>query len=137
MSGLDIDISSILAKNLKTLRDTNRFSQELVGELLNVDRSTCSNWENGKTAPKISQLHTLSKFYNVSIDFLTSDHSNDFTLSAPPLQKVFGESFLSALSDEERLLLLKYRVLNENDKTKVDEYLDSLRKSDYYTNDNE
>lgn len=137
MAGYSFEINRIIGENLKTLREVNGYSQEFIGDMLHIDRSTCSNWENAKTMPKPAQLTMLSNFYNVSIDFITSDHNNEFTLNAPPPQRVFGESFLSQLTDDERLMLLKYRVLCDNDKKKVDALLETLRNADYYIDENE
>ncbi len=134
MNCFEKDIIENISKNLRKLREINEFSQDMIGNLLGVDRSTCSNWERGKTTPKNAQLFKLSRLYNVSIDIIMSNHDNDLGMVAtPPLQRVFGESFLSELSDEERLLLLKFRMLTDGDKKEVDEYMDKLRNSDYYT----
>jgi transcriptional regulator with XRE-family HTH domain len=37
---------------------------------LNISREVISYYENGKRNPNIEMLKTLSKYFNVSIDFL-------------------------------------------------------------------
>lgn len=37
---------------------------------MGVAKQTISNWENGKSEPKISQMEELSKLYSLSSDFI-------------------------------------------------------------------
>lgn len=71
-------------KNLKILR--GKLSQTELAKILNLDQGTISNYESGKTEPTITILKNMSKFFNVSIDFLvdninTSDIINKKFLS--------------------------------------------------------
>ena len=60
-----------LGEKILELRKKNGFSQEQLGEKINVTRQTISNWELGETSPNPEQLKLLSKVLNVSItDFL-------------------------------------------------------------------
>lgn len=59
-----------LGNNILKLRKECGFSQEQLGEKLNVSRQTISNWEIGETSPNSEQLKSLSKEFNVSIDEL-------------------------------------------------------------------
>lgn len=59
-----------LSENILNSRKRNGFSQEQLGEKVNVTRQTISNWELGETAPNPEQLKLLSKALNKSIDEL-------------------------------------------------------------------
>lgn len=59
-----------LGEKILELRKKNWFSQEQLGEKINVTRQTISNWELGETSPNPEQLKLLSKVLNVSIDEL-------------------------------------------------------------------
>ena len=59
-----------LGEKILELRKKNGFSQEQLGEKINVTRQTISNWELGETSPNPEQLKLLSKVLNVSIDEL-------------------------------------------------------------------
>jgi len=59
-----------LGENILKLRKRQGFSQEELGEKVNVTRQTISNWELGETSPNPEQLKLLSKALNVSIDEL-------------------------------------------------------------------
>lgn len=41
-----------------------------VASKMGVAKQTISNWENGKSEPKISQMEELSKLYSLSSDFI-------------------------------------------------------------------
>lgn len=116
-----IDIN--LSTNLQKLRKINNLKQEDIANILGVDRSTSSNWERGASTPSPENLTILAKIYNVSIDFLLNDNSLNIAVGAPKLQSVPGESFVSELNDEERMLLIRYRALNDESKSKINEQL--------------
>lgn len=60
----------MLGENILKLRKKSGFSQEQLGEKVNVTRQTISNWELNETTPNPEQLKLLSKALNVSIDEL-------------------------------------------------------------------
>ena len=86
-----------LGEKILELRKKNGFSQEQLGEKINVTRQTISNWELGETSPNPEQLKLLSKVLNVSIDELLD---ND-------IQSVLVEK----LSNTEKLAGLVLKVL--------------------------
>lgn len=57
-------------KNLKTARKLKGYSQEMVAEMLGIDRVTYSKYENGKRAIPSYVLIWLSKHLGVSVDYL-------------------------------------------------------------------
>lgn len=65
-------------ERLAEVRKDHGMSQEQCAKILNVSRNTWSNWENGIFEPDFMALKTISKLFNVSIDYLLS---NDQQLS--------------------------------------------------------
>ena len=55
---------------LKIIRKQRNLNQLKVAMDLNVSREVISYYENGKRNPDIEMLKTLSRYFNVSIDFL-------------------------------------------------------------------
>ncbi len=55
---------------LKMLRKQRNLNQQKIAMDLNISREVISYYENGKRNPDINMLKTLSKYFNVSIDFL-------------------------------------------------------------------
>lgn len=60
-------------KRLYELRIEKGLSQRDIAKVLHVSQATYNNWENGKTEPSIAQLVDLSKYFEVSIDYLTEN----------------------------------------------------------------
>ncbi len=61
------------SENLKSLRKTHDLDQKKLADSISVSPKTISHWETGYTEPSISQLITLSKLFNITIDELVSN----------------------------------------------------------------
>ena len=57
---------------LKIIRKQKRYSQLKVAIDLNMSREALSHYENGKRSPDLQMLRQLSKYFDVSIDFLVN-----------------------------------------------------------------
>ena len=57
-------------KGLKTVRKERNLNQLKVAMDLNISREALSHYENGKREPSLDMLNKMSKYFNVSIDFL-------------------------------------------------------------------
>lgn len=122
-----------IQKNLIKLRDFNNVTQQSIADALNIERSTYSSWESGRSCPKPAQIVKLAEIYNISTDFIMRDNSqSSFTVNCDSeykksTQKVYGDTFLSELNDYERTVIMKVRLLNSNDKSELLNHLDSIR----------
>lgn len=59
--------------NLKRLRNERRLTQAQLGAALGIAGRTILRWENGDGEPGASELLTLARFFEVSIDQLLSE----------------------------------------------------------------
>lgn len=59
-----------LGINIKKLRESKGFSQEMVAEKLEVSRQAVSKWENNLSEPSTENLLKLSKLFEIEVDFL-------------------------------------------------------------------
>ncbi len=57
-------------KGLKQIRTERRLTQVKVAMDLNISREALSHYENGKREPSIDLLIKMSRYFNVSIDYL-------------------------------------------------------------------
>lgn len=57
-------------ENLKLLRTKNKLTQAELGKILNLSRSTISNYEAGKMQPSIETIIEISKYFKITIDSL-------------------------------------------------------------------
>ena len=55
---------------LKMIRKQRKYSQLKVALDLNISREALSHYENGKRSPDIQMLRNMSRYFNVSIDYL-------------------------------------------------------------------
>ena len=82
---IDNEISLKFGKNLKELRIIHKLTQEKFASLLNkeliskyfiranYDSKSISNWEQGKSLPKMEVLIAICKKYNISLDEIFSN----------------------------------------------------------------
>lgn len=127
-----------LGLKLKYYRESCELSQQQIANALNVDRSTYTYYETGKTTPSASTLLKLSKIFNVPCsiflesinqeldlnslvaDSVDNKKSRDTTRSYESDEKIYD------LSKEEKDILIAYRVLNKCGQEKAQEYLKKL-----------
>ena len=57
-------------KGLKEIRKSKKLTQQKVALDLNVTRECLSYYENGKRQPSLELLVLMSKYFNVSIDYM-------------------------------------------------------------------
>ena len=55
---------------LKIIRKKKKYSQQKVALDLDISREALSYYENGKREPSLALLVAMSKYYNVSINYL-------------------------------------------------------------------
>ena len=114
---------------LKGLREQKQISMDKMCEDLNnvydvsIAKSTISKWENGKAEPSLANARILTKYFNVTLDYLLG------------LEKEESYNF-NKLSKEETTLLENYNKLDTNDKTKVIDYTNLLSNQDKYKSAN-
>lgn len=70
-----------LSEKLYALRKKSGLSQEQLAEQLSVSRQAISKWESGQSVPESDKLLTISKYFNVSLDYLMKEgeEENDFS----------------------------------------------------------
>ena len=82
---------SNIARNLTTLRQLNKYSQEQVAEKIGVSRQTVAKWEAGETVPDIVNCDALARLYNVELNDLLYYNQEQTGFHIPPRGKyIFG-----------------------------------------------
>ena len=69
----------IVAKNISELRQLNKLTQAELGEKINYSDKAVSKWERGESLPDAFVLKRIANIFQVSVDYLLEDHSNDKT----------------------------------------------------------
>ncbi len=114
-----------LSYNLRVLRDSHNLTQQEVADVVNITRSAYAFYELGTHSPSIDTVNTLAKMYNVSIDQIMN---SGFVLRAPEVPyKTMELQYFDELTDEERELVIKYRVMSDENKEKLKKQVDELK----------
>ncbi|MDQ0418488.1 transcriptional regulator with XRE-family HTH domain [Croceifilum oryzae] len=109
----------IFGQRLKELRLINGFTQEQVGDLLNLSRKTIHGYEKlGKMPRESSSLVGIARLFNISLDYLfgvidepkaLKEESLDEKLAKDPyLQKIVSEIQTNKrLPEEQKLRIIE------------------------------
>lgn len=62
-----------IAEKIVLLRKKKGISQEELANELNTSRQAISKWENNQSTPDLEKLVALSKYFNVTTDYLLID----------------------------------------------------------------
>lgn len=108
---------SYFSGRIKALRIANNYTQREVADGIGISQGNYSGLESGKNDPSLATLQKLSEFYDELIDSLVQ-----------PFRVVDNDE----LTEEEALLLKKYRRLTLEDQIEirliVDIKIDKTRK---------
>lgn len=69
------DLNTIFANNLIELRKLNKLTQLELANKLGYSDKNISKWENAQAIPSADILLELSKYFNVSVDYLLKPHT--------------------------------------------------------------
>lgn len=105
----------ILSSRLKSLRVNNKLTQEQLSTILNLSKTSISNYENEKRMVSIDTLISISNLYNVDLNYLVGmeisvDVSNNKTI------KISTEE-LHILKELKKHKKLYYDLINNADRT--------------------
>ena len=66
-------MNNYFAKNIKYLRKKKNIDQQIMADDLGIAQSTLSCWENGLRTPDLDMIAKISKYLNISDDFILKD----------------------------------------------------------------
>lgn len=68
------DVKPIAAKNITALRQNAGMTQLELAEKLSYSDKAVSKWERGESVPDISVLYEISRIFDVTVDYLITEH---------------------------------------------------------------
>ena len=114
------------AERLRHFREACALSQQQVANALNIERSTYTRYELGKTEPNLSSVVKLSAIYNISpTELLPMLEAEDDSASRLK-DTVQANSPIFQLSKDERGLVALYRALSKDEKKQLRELIAKL-----------
>lgn len=117
----------MLSEQLKIIRKANKFTQQGLADAIGIERSTYASYETGRNKPDVILLSKIAKVFDVSSDFILEiDTTAPLNVEDIPVQykKKSGNKLVSTLSKEEKSVLAKYRLLSDNKKTELVDFLE-------------
>ena len=82
---------SNIARNLTTLRQLHKYSQEDVAEQVGVSRQAVAKWESGESIPDIVNCDALAQLYDVDLNYIIYHNQDQSGQSISPKGKhIFG-----------------------------------------------
>lgn len=101
-------------KRLRDLREDHDLTQKDVAEKLYMHTTQYRRYESGERTVPLDTAVALCKLYNVSLDYLSGLTSFDTNICE------------SSLSQEEKVLITNYRRLNEFEKGRIIERIETI-----------
>jgi transcriptional regulator with XRE-family HTH domain len=111
-------------ERLRELRIKSGYTQSQIAKILNIDRSTYSYYEIGKTMPDVSILMTLAKIFNISLEELLSDENGTHAVADGGARRDYvsgkkNSSRIYELSGRERELVGAFRACSEAQRERI------------------
>ena len=117
----------MLSEQLKIIRKANKFTQQGLADAIGIERSTYASYETGRNKPDAVLLSRIAKVFDVSSDFILEiDTTVPLNVEDISVQykKKSGNKLVSTLSKEEKSVLAKYRLLSDNKKAELVDFLE-------------
>lgn len=119
----------MIINNLKYYREKCGLTQQQVADALNINRSTYTYYEMGRTEPSINTLQKIMLLFDVEFDDVYP-YGTTMKVSEPKEPYILDNNktdvVFSQLSNGEKDFLLKLRLLNEEDRMKILNQLNQL-----------
>ena len=103
--------------NLKQIRNSKNLLQTKVAMDLSITQETVSSYETGRVLPSSDMLIRLADYYNTSVDYLLGRTKYDM-----PIDRIKPNN----ISDKDIVILNKINNLSNDNKSKIEAYIDGL-----------
>ena len=97
-------------------------TQQQVADTLNIDRSTYSYYETGKTEPNMDTIIKLAKIFDVNVGTLLTGDA-DSGVADPNAAAKLDIIRMENLTKEEQLIITRYRIASKERRDRVKEIL--------------
>lgn len=116
------DTMKNIGERIKDLRKRKHWTQDELAHLLEVAPSSVGSYERGTRQPTIENLIRMSKYFNVSLDYLLCQTNDERTLSN--FKKEDSKELRDFLNDQS--VMFSGLELSERDKERIMDILGGL-----------
>ncbi len=112
---------SMFSKKIKECREKCGLTQKQMAQALNLERSTYTYYEIGKSQPNLETLKSIAQIFHVSVDDLLGYKPQPHMVRNSKLTNHRTQylSNVTALQNEEQNLILLFRQMNEEQKADI------------------
>ncbi len=117
--------NKVFASRIKQLRTDRKLSLDGLANELGINKSRIGMWETNGTVPRDDTLILLSKYFDVSIDYLLGNDKNenkkpDSDEKLQYIQRGLGKLDKERLDKAEKMLSLMFDKIFESDEEEDD-----------------
>lgn len=94
-------MSNSIGAKLKTLRKSQRMTQQTVADGVGITRSTLSNYEIGRRTPQLKDLQKLAAFFNVGLDYFGISTADEVLELLARAKEVFESDIVEKKTKED------------------------------------
>ena len=104
--------------------------KEQVADALNIERSTYTYYETGKTHPDLNAIVKIAKIYSVTLDYLLVGDNSRARVASPDAEyhtRVFDipcDTDFMNLNPQEKNLIMYFRLISQE---KRDEFMQMIK----------
>lgn len=108
----------MIGKKIQAIRKTRGLSQQQLADLMDVTRSTISNWECGRRSPHLNELNDLSNKLNVTLEYFKETGDDVKELIAKASQVFNDKNIPYQVKADTYKELMKIYIKVDNDENK-------------------
>lgn len=121
-----------LIENLKLYRRKFNLTQSDVAEIINKDRTSIAKYESGAAQPPFTVLRLMAKLYDITIDELCGIAPvAPLTVRSEDAADKSYNTLLSKFDKQEQLMILKFKMMDEEKKRDFMRVLTDYLKDEY------
>jgi transcriptional regulator with XRE-family HTH domain len=112
-------------RKLKIIRLQNNLKQQQVADVLGITRSAYCSYEIGRRAVDLETVVKLSRFYKLPIQVFLETEMTENMDDHTVYENEKDIRFLSQLSRDEVSLIVKYRMMSNDEKEEITSFAHS------------
>lgn len=125
----------MIANTIKKLRVDKGYTQLQVANMLKIDRSTYSYYETGRIYPDVKTILNLAEIFGVKYtELLEPETSNNYSVAnrtnTERLDDKKAIEVFDKLTDEERDLVLKFRMVSLQSQQEISDFAQNCFKKE-------
>ena len=121
---------NIISQRLRDIRVEHNLKQEDIAKVLGLDRSAYSGYETGRSKISVKNLCKLSDIYNVTLGQLVGKTEENEVVKVKISSVSNAVDPIAMLDREEQLLLMYFRLADDEKKNAMFEFLASKTEKD-------